>query len=172
MNVLPKTLLRKKLHGGFLLRLADPSEYDAVGETLYEAFTDGCWVTEEYGHGLRRIRERAETADVWVIVDGEQHIVAAVLTPKPDFYHEENYTFNVLGVGPCGRGHGFGRILVHQALAVAKAYGYRTVELHSSPQMVYAHQLYYSCGFHRRPDWETIIVDSGQRLLSFTRTEY
>lgn len=173
---LPSTLLRKDLGDGFVLRLADPSEYDAVGDALVAAFTSGCWVTPGYESGLRAIAKRAETADVWVIVDdsssGHGCVHAAVLTPKPTDWHEDRYTFNILGVAPWGRGHGFGRILVNHALAVARAYGYRTVELHSSPQMTHAHQLYYSCGFHRRPDWETWIVDSGQRLLSFTHTDY
>ncbi|MFK3576447.1 GNAT family N-acetyltransferase [Bifidobacterium thermacidophilum] len=172
MGSLPESLLQEDLQDGFTLRLATPDEYGAVGDTLEDAFTDGCWVTEEYRHGLHNIEQRARTADVWVIVDGRNAIVAAVLTPKPEYYDGERYTFNVLGVGSAGRGHGLGKALVRHALAVAHAYGYRTVELHSSPQMTYAHRLYYSFGFHRRPDWETIIVDHGQRLLSFTRTEY
>ena len=172
MASLPQPLLRQDLGEGFTLRLAVPDEYDTVGDVLDAAFTDGCWVTDEYRQGLHTIARRAETSDVWVVMDAGGAIVAGVLTPKPEDYHEEQFTFNVLGVGPAGRGHGLGRALVEHSLAVAGAYGYRTVELHSSPQMVYAHRLYYSCGFHRRPDWETIIVDSGQRLMSFTRTEY
>ncbi|MFR0573819.1 GNAT family N-acetyltransferase [Bifidobacterium boum] len=172
MESLPESLLREDLPDGFTLRLAAPDEYDAVGDTLEDAFTDGCWVTEEYKQGLHAIEQRARTSDVWVIVNHHNDVVAAVLTPKPEYVEGERYTFNVLGVGSAGRGHGLGKALVRHALAVAHAYGYRTVELHSSPQMTYAHRLYYSFGFHRRPDWETIIVDRGQRLLSFTRTEY
>lgn len=169
---LPEPLLVEDLGNGFLLRLAREDEYAAVGQALTAAFTDGCWVTPEYESGLRQIAERATTADVWVIVDEAEMIQAAVLTPKPEYHHEDRYTFNILGVAPWGRGHGFGKKLVNHALAVSREYGYRIVELHSSPQMTHAHRLYYSCGFHRRPDWETIIVDHGQRLLTFTHTDY
>lgn len=169
---LPDALLVEDLGDGFTLRIAREDEYGAVGDALTAAFTDGCWVTPEYEAGLRRIAERAETSDVWVVVGADGVVQAAVLTPKPEHHHEERYTFNILGVAPWGRGHGFGRKLVEHALAVGRTYGYRTFELHSSPQMTHAHRLYYSCGFHRRPDWETIIVDRGQRLLTFTRTDY
>lgn len=169
---IPQSLLQWDLGDGFTLRLAEPGEYEAVGDALFAAFHDGCWVTDFYGKGLKRIAQRAETAHVWGIFDAAGTVQAAVLTPKPEDHHEANYTFNILGVAPWGRGHGFGRTLVRHSLDIARAYGYRTVELHSSPQMTAAHRLYYACGFHRRPDWETIIVDRGQRLLTFTHTDY
>lgn len=171
-SVIPPTLLRNSITEEFTLRLATPDEYDTIGDALFAAFHDGCWVTEHYGAGLKQVSQMAASAHVWGIFDSSNVVQAAVLTPKPDDYHETNYTFNKLGVAPWGRGHGFGRILVNHSLALARAYGYRTVELHSSPQMTAAHRLYYSCGFHRRSDWETIIVDQGQRLLTFTHTDY
>jgi putative glutathione S-transferase len=166
---LPEAFTYKDLGGGYVLRLAHVDEFSQVGNALAAAFTDGCWITPEYEAGLHKIGQRARTADVWVIVDEGDRIVAAVLTPKPDFYKEVAYTFNILGVAPWGRGHGFGSILVDHCIAIAEQYGFATIELHSSPQMTHAHQLYYSFGFHRRIDWETMVVDSGQRLLSLTR---
>ncbi|MFT8648901.1 MAG: GNAT family N-acetyltransferase [Bifidobacterium psychraerophilum] len=167
--ILPETFMYKDLGGGYVLRTAHVDEFDQVGNALVAAFTDGCWITPEYEAGLHKIGQRARSADVWVIVDEGDRIVAAVLTPKPDCYKEAAYTFNILGVAPWGRGHGFGSVLVHHCIAIAEQYGFATIELHSSPQMTHAHRLYYSFGFHRRIDWETMVVDSGQRLLSLTR---
>lgn len=164
------TELTRDLGGGFILRRADSSEYDAVGLTLVEAFTHGCWITDEYRDRLTSITKWAESSDVWVIASGSGQIHAAVTTPQPEEWTGDAFTFNVLGVAPSGRGHGFGKVLVQHCLDLAESYGYDEIELHSSPHMTHAHQLYYSCGFHRRIDWETMVVDSGQRLFAFTRT--
>ncbi|KFI83226.1 MULTISPECIES: GNAT family N-acetyltransferase [Bifidobacterium] len=166
---IPQALKHKDLDDGYKLRLAQVSEYEEVGNALAAAFKVGCWITAQYEAGLHAIEQRAKTADVWVISDGSNRIVAAVLTPKPALYDEQYYTFNILGVAPWGRGHGFGSVLVSHSIELAGSYGYEGIELHSSPQMVHAHRLYYSFGFHRRIDWETMIVDSGQRLLALTR---
>jgi putative glutathione S-transferase len=147
--------------------LAQPSEYDEAGAVLVAAFTTGCWVTPFYEAGLRQVAPRAAAAHVWVAAD-EAGVLGVVLTPKPQYHRERLFAFNVLAVGPRGRGLNLGWQLVDHSVTLARAYGYPGLELHSSPQMTAAHQLYYRYGFVRRIDWETGVVDSGQRLLSFT----
>lgn len=149
-----------------LLREADPTEFGAVGDVLEEAFTNGCWITEEYRQGLHRIAERAESSHVWVIENSNHDLVAAVLTPRQ--LTGDVSTFNILGVSPQGRGHGLGHLLVDHAIEQAAALGARTIEINSSPHMTFAHRLYYDHGFVRRPEQETAVVDSGQRLFAFS----
>jgi putative glutathione S-transferase len=164
---IPAALLRWELDGGRALRLAKPSEFDEVGRVLQGAFETGCWVTPSYREQLAAIARRATTAHVWVVADAEG-ILAAVLTPKPQYHHEEAFTFNILGVGPRGRGLNLGWLLTDHSVELARAWGFSGLEIRSSPQMTAAHRLYYRYGFVRRVDWETAVVDSGQRLLAFT----
>jgi glutathionyl-hydroquinone reductase len=164
---IPRALLRWELGGGRVLRLADPSEFVEVAEVLHAAFSNGCWVTPSYREHLGAIGARAVTAHVWVVADA-QGVLGAVLTPKPEYHREADFTFNILGVGTRGRGLNLGWQLTDHSVALARAFGYRRLEIRSSPQMTAAHQLYYRYGFVRRPDWETSVVDSGQRLLAFT----
>ena len=154
----------------FELREAGTDEYTAVGEMLVDAFTHGCWITPAYRKRLTSITEWAATSHVWVITRDDE-LQAAVLTPQPELHKDESFTFNVLGVAQSGRGFGLGNVLVEHCIALADEHGYRTIELHSSPHMTHAHNLYYRHGFHRRIDWETMVIDSGQRLLTFTRNE-
>lgn len=167
VGYLPDHLLRWELEDGRVLRLADLDEYDEVGRVLQAAFTTGCSVTEWYHDHLAVIAPRAQTAHVWVVADADG-ILGAVLTPKPQFHSGDAFTFNILGVGPRGRGLRIGRALVEHSIALARFWGYSLVEIHSGPTMTAAHQLYVRYGFVRRLEWETVVVDSGQRLLSFT----
>ena len=165
---LPADLLVKDLGSGLTLRLADPSEYVAVGETLYEAFKTNGPMSEFYKHRLLDIPDRAKAEDIWVIVDGDGTLYGACTTVKPAFNREPTFEFNTMGVLPIGRGHGLGRAFVEHSIAVGKAYGYRKVLIHSGPNMPYAHRLYQRCGFVRHRELETLFVDGGQRLLVFT----
>lgn len=150
-----------------VLRHAVPDEYDEVGDVLAAAFTTGCTSTPEYLAGLHAIAERAQTSNVWVVVDDEG-VLASVLTPMPGVLDSEIFTFNILGVGPRGRGLGLGRVLTDHAVAVARSLGLRRVDIHSGPQMIWAHQMYLRYGFVRRIEMETAVVDGHQRLRSFS----
>jgi putative glutathione S-transferase len=163
----PAPLLSWDLGRGQVLRLAVPEEFDEVGRVLQSAFSTGCWVTPTYRDHLAGIAERSVTAHVWVVADA-QGVLGAVLTPKPQYHREPAFTFNILGVGPRGRGRGLGERLVEHSIALARAFGYAGVEIRSSPQMTAAHALYYRHGFVRRVEWETAVVDSGQRLYAFS----
>lgn len=167
LSPVPARLWYRELGSGLVLRHAVPAEYQEVGDVLAAAFTTGCWVTEEYLAGLHAIAERARTANVWVVAD-DRGILAAVLTPQPRHLDADAFTFNILGVGPRGRGHGLGRVLTDHAVDVARSLGLRTVEIHSGPQMTSAHRVYVDYGFVRRIEQETRVVDGHQRLLSFS----
>ncbi len=164
---IPPALLAWDLGGGRTLRLATPAEFGEVGAVLQSAFTTGCWVTPTYKEHLAGVADRAVTAHVWVVADAEG-VLGAVLTPKPQYLRGDAFTFNILGVGPRGRGLKLGETLVDHSVALARAFGYPVVEIRSGPTMTAAHALYHRYGFVRRIEWETGVVDSGQRLLAFT----
>lgn len=164
---IPGELLERDLGEGRHLRLARPEEFDEVASVLEAAFTTGCWVTPTYKQRLSAVADRALTAHVWVVADADG-VLGVVFTPRPQYLREAEFTFNTLGVGPRGRGLRLGERLVEHSVALARAFGYARVEIRSSPQMTAAHALYYRYGFVRRIEWETGVVDSGQRLLAFT----
>ncbi|QXT61926.1 GNAT family N-acetyltransferase [Tessaracoccus palaemonis] len=164
---IPEDLLRWELGDGRELRLARTDEFCRIGALLQEAFTAGCWVTPRYLEHLADVAGRAAVSHVWVVSDSAG-LLGAVLTPKPQHHRGRQFTFNVLGVGPRGRGLQVGWALVDHSVALASALGYAGLELRSSPQMTAAHALYQRYGFVRRPEFETAVVDSGQRLFAFT----
>lgn len=166
-STLPAGLKDWDLGSGLHLRLAHPDEYDAVGRTLVEAFSTNGPMTKEYHHRLTDISGRSAKEDVWVISDASGELYGACTTVKPALNNEPTFEFNTMGVLPKGRGHGLGKAFVEHNIAVAKAYGYRRLLIHSGPNMPYAHRLYQRCGFVRHPEMETLIVDGGQRLLFF-----
>ncbi|AXE40191.1 GNAT family N-acetyltransferase [Acidipropionibacterium virtanenii] len=153
--------------GPLVLRHALPEEYEEVGDVLEAAFTTGCWSTPEYIASLHAIESRAATSNVWVVAD-DDGVLAAVLTPQPRYLESDAFTFNILGVGPRGRGLGLGRLLTDHAVDLARSLGLGTVEIHSGPQMTAAHKVYVDYGFVRRIEQETAVVDGHQRLRSFT----
>lgn len=163
----PTDLLTWDLGENRVLRLARSSEFDEVGRVLQAAFSTGCWVTPGYREHLAGIAARSATAHVWVVADDEG-VLGAVLTPKPQYHRDRLFTFNILGVGGRGRGLSLGLRLVDHSVQLARAFGFPGLEIRSSPQMTAAHALYYRYGFVRRIDWETAVVDSGQRLFAFT----
>jgi putative glutathione S-transferase len=157
------------LPGGQTIREARPDEYAPAEDLLVAAFTTGCWVSEGYEQGLRRLGQRAETWHIWLAVDQTDSLLGIVLTPRVEFWTPEHFTFSVLAVGPAGRGLGLGAALTNHAIALARAYGFRVIQINSSPQMSAAHRLYYAHGFSRRPERETAFVSAyDERLATFT----
>ncbi|MDR0627175.1 MAG: GNAT family N-acetyltransferase [Bifidobacteriaceae bacterium] len=166
---LPAWAHRVDLGGGREIREARPDEFPAAEDVLVGAFTTGCWVSPGYQAGLRRLGERAQLFHVWVAADAADQILGLVLTPRLRYWDRPHFTFSVLSVGPAGRGLGLGRALVSHSIDLARSYGFDRIEIHSSPQMSRAHELYYRLGFVRRIDQETgFVSEFEERLLTFT----
>jgi putative glutathione S-transferase len=152
-----------------LIREARPDEYAAAEDLAVAAFTTGCWVSEAYEQGLRRLRQRAETWHIWVAAGQDGNLLGVVLTPRVEFWTREHFTFSVLATAPAARGSGLGSALTDHAIGLARAHGFRVIEINSSPQMSAAHHVYYAKGFTRRPERETSFASPyDERLLTFT----
>jgi ribosomal protein S18 acetylase RimI-like enzyme len=71
-------------------------------------------------------------------------------------------------VAPSARRRGVGRLLVEHILTLAAERGAARVVMNSGPDMIGAHQLYYSMGFTRLTERETRTVEGyTQPLLAF-----
>ena len=167
-ELLPRRLLHVSLPGGLEIRLADPSEYEATADMLCRAFVTSSFVSDLYRHRLLSIPQRSSEEDIWVISDEQGHLYGGYTTIDPIHVADECFAFNTLGVSREVWGRHLGQALVSHAISLATEYGYRRILIHSGPNMVYAHRLYYHCGFKRRPEFETLVVDGGQHLRVFT----
>ncbi|WP_167150272.1 GNAT family N-acetyltransferase [Actinomyces sp. ZJ308] len=169
--------------GPVRVRLAEPSDYEAVRALLLRAYESRFWITSAYrsmlldieghvadprpdGHGGQTRGE-----DLLLAVDGET-ILGAVFVPRdtqtgPDGAVEQS--FGRLGVDPASAGRGVARTLVEHVEDLARERGAERIAIHSGPQMHGAHRMYEHLGYRRRPEREDLVVDSGQRLLVYTR---
>ncbi|WP_172121231.1 GNAT family N-acetyltransferase [Actinomyces faecalis] len=164
------------------LRRAEPSEYEEVRALLLEAFTSRFWITPGYRANLCDIEGHLEQGeDLYLAIEvrathvgqgrGEE-ILGAVFIPRtvqagPDGELEQS--FGRLAVRASAGGRGVARALLEHVEQLAQARGATRIAIHSGPQMHGAHRMYEHLGYIRRPEREDRIVDSGQRLLVYTR---
>ena len=157
-----------------LIRLADPGEYEAIGELSEAAYSHDYAISDSYRRGLRDVAARAAEHEVWVAVDRPTgQLLGTAVTPRPGGHVSElgrpgELDFRLLAVAPSARRRGIGRLLVEHIIALAAERGATRVVLNSGPQMTGAHQLYDAMGFTRLTERETRIVDGHtQPLLAF-----
>ena len=157
-----------------LIRLADPGEYEAIGELNEAAYSHDYDISDGYRQSLRDVAPRAAEHQVWVAVDRHTgQLLGSAVTPRPGGQVSElgrpgELDFRLLAVSPSARRRGIGRLLVEHIIALAVERGATRVVMNSGPQMIGAHQLYYAMGFTRLTERETRIVDGHTRpLLAF-----
>ena len=167
-DTLPADIENMDIGSEIHIRRAQTGEYKEIGNVLFAAFTASGKVSQEYERRVRSIAQRSTEEDVWVASTQLHQIVGASLTTRPGHTEGQFFTFNTLAVLPHWRGHGIGYAFVQHAVDLASYYGFDELLIHSGPDMKQAHHLYYRFGFRRRIDWETLVVDGGQRLLTLT----
>jgi len=150
---------------GFEIRLAQPSEYDVVGDLTVAAYAadgllDG---TDDYADTLRDAAARAADAELWVAANATGVLGSVTYCPPGSRYCElatepDQGEFRMLAVAPAARRGGIGRVLVEHCVARSRALGHRELLLSSSSQMLAAHRLYAALGFVRVPalDWSPL----------------
>lgn len=143
------------------IRLARDDDLEEVGRITVDAYrADGLLAHEaDYERILADSRDRAEKAELWVAVDGEE-LVGAVTFCKPGMPYAElagdaEGEFRMLAVHPAGRRRGVARALVQKCVSRAQELGYDAVVLSTMPVSTGAHRLYEELGFERTPqrDW-------------------
>jgi GNAT superfamily N-acetyltransferase len=157
-----------------LIRLAAPDEYEAIGELSETAYSHDYGITDRYRQRLRDVAARAAEHAVWVAVDRHTgQLLGTVTAPAPGGHisvlaQEGELDFRLLAVAPAARRRGIGRLLVEHIIALAAERGAVRVVMNSGPDMIGAHQLYYSMGFTRLTERETRTVEGySEPLLAF-----
>src|SRR4051812_5747394 len=116
--------------GGFVLRLVRPEELVAVGRLTAEVYIGDGFVgaSDGYAEQLADTSRRAEDAEVWVAVAGEQLLGSVTFAPPGSSYREiardDEGEFRMLAVDPSARGRGVGRALVELCLERSRELGY------------------------------------------------
>ncbi|MFD7444223.1 GNAT family N-acetyltransferase [Streptomyces sp. NPDC059909] len=152
----------------FIIRRAEPAEYDVLGAITAEAYLgDGLLdfgESDEYLHVLRDVAARAADAEVLVAASAEGQVLGGVTYvasggPWADIARAGEAEFRMLDVAREGRGRGAGEALVRACVDRARATdGCVRLVLSTQRTMHTAHRIYERLGFVRTPerDWEPI----------------
>ena len=158
------------------IRLAQPEEFDAVGELTAEVYVGDGYIdpSADYVKELRNTAPRAAAAEVWVAVEGagaDQAILGSVTncpagSPWKELAGDGEGEFRMLAVAAAARGRGVGEALVRHCIELSKAAGDRSMTLSTMDRMTGAHRVYGRLGFQRSPqeDWSPV---SGVLLWAF-----
>jgi ribosomal protein S18 acetylase RimI-like enzyme len=155
------------------IRLALPSEYDAVGELTVDAYAHDGFVPagSDYVLTLRNAADRAAKAELWVAARATELLGTVTYCPPGSVYREiagdDEGEFRMLGVSSRARGLGVGTALTVKCVERSRELGLARIVMSSASYMTTAHRIYERLGFIRLParDWSPI---PGVDLLAFT----
>src|SRR5438874_10054159 len=108
--------------GRYVIREAEPADYDAIGEITVEAYRAAGETHEDYFRELRDVADRAGQVPVLVAVEeGSGRVLGSVTyVPGPGPYHEGEFgdaaAFRMLAVMPDAQRRGIGRALVEACI--------------------------------------------------------
>lgn len=161
---------------GLVIRLADPTEYAAIGELSYAAYRNDYTISDGYRAQLLDTAGRTNEYEIWVAVDADGTLVGTVSILRDGYdlggaLRDGELYFRLLAVSPGARRRGIGARLTAFTLDEARRRGYRFVALNSGEHMTGAHALYTSLGFVADPERDIHIHDDGQAITVhlFTR---
>lgn len=146
----------------FDIRLAVPSEYDAVGDLTVDAYSHDGFVRGDYAMTLRAAADRAAKAELWVAADPSGLLGTVTYCPVGSVYREigqdDEGEFRMLGVAGRARGLGVGTALTRRCIERTRELGQRRIVMSSATYMTTAHRIYERLGFTRLPerDWAPI----------------
>jgi ribosomal protein S18 acetylase RimI-like enzyme len=156
----------------YVIREAEPSEYEAIGDITVEAYRAAGETEEGYFPELRDVADRARQVPVLAAVEeGSGRVLGGVTyVPGPGPYHEGDFgdiaSFRMLAVAPDAQGRGVGKALVEDCIARATAAKRPAIGLYTRPFMTTAHRMYEGLGFRRvrELDWE---FEPGEWLFAY-----
>ncbi|WP_025158954.1 GNAT family N-acetyltransferase [Leifsonia aquatica] len=161
---------------GLVIRLADPTEYAAIGELSFAAYQHDYTISDGYRAQLLDTAGRTDEYEVWVAADSDGTLVGTVSILRAGFdlggaLREGELYFRLLAVSPDARRRGIGARLTAFTLDEARSRGYGVVALNSGEHMTGAHALYRSLGFVADPERDIHIHDGDQPITVhlFTR---
>ena len=147
-----------------LIRPALPTEYDAVGDLVVEAYAyDGFLPAgSDYALTLRNAADRAAKAELWVAANATELLGTVTYCPPGSVYREiaedDEGEFRMLGVSSRARGLGVGTALTVKCIERSRELGLARLVMSSASYMTTAHRIYERLGFIRLPvrDWSPI----------------
>jgi len=159
--------------GSITVRVAEPSEYGALGELVVAAYRGltNADTSAGYEDRLRAVAQRAVDGVVLAAVkganaaDGRDGEVVGCVTyvpglesPLAEELVEGEAAVRMLGVHPAAQRQGVGEALMVACIDRARAAGRGRLVLHSTPWMASAHRLYERIGFRRvaERDWTPV----------------
>jgi GNAT superfamily N-acetyltransferase len=155
------------------LRRARPEELTALGELTVAAYADfTLGPADPYVARLRDTASRAEQAELWVAVEGDDLLGCVTWCPPGSPWRElaeaHEGEFRMLAVAPAARGRGAGAALAALCEDRAREHGATAMVLSSLPDMTHAHRVYAHLGYRRAPtrDWDPV---PGVHLIAFTK---
>jgi ribosomal protein S18 acetylase RimI-like enzyme len=151
-----------------------PGELDAVGRIVIDTYrTVGFTIHPEYGAELVDVAARAADPNVVVLVARLDGVpvghAAVVLGPSPmaDHVEPDSSSLRMVAVLPSAQGHGIGRALIEESMAVARRAGRTSMRLYTQPMMHAAQHIYESLGFRRMPDRDEYIPRHEMCLIAY-----
>ncbi|MGW0768753.1 GNAT family N-acetyltransferase [Streptomyces sp. NPDC002676] len=164
-----------------LIRPADPSEYEALGEITAQAYLqDGLLdfgESDRYLGELRDVAKRAAAADVLVAVQNGTLLGGVTFVPSggpmADIARPGEAEIRMLAVAHAARGRGAGEALVRACVQRARATeGCTAVVLSTQRTMHSAHRIYERLRFVRVPerDWNPVPELDDITLLTYELT--
>ncbi|MEV0286002.1 MULTISPECIES: GNAT family N-acetyltransferase [unclassified Kribbella] len=144
------------------IRLALPTEYDAVGELAAEAYAHDGFLKPGYAQTVRAAADRAAKAELWVAADATGLLGTVTYCPPGSVYREigldDEGEFRLLAVPGRARGLGIGTALTVRCIERTRELGLSRIVLSSASYMAAAHHIYERLGFVRLPerDWSPL----------------
>lgn len=144
------------------IRLARPTEYDAVGELAADAYAHDGFLKPGYAQTVRAAADRAAKAELWVAADATGLLGTVTYCPPGSVYREigldDEGEFRLLAVPGRARGLGIGTALTVRCIERTRELGLSRIVLSSASYMAAAHHIYERLGFVRLPerDWSPL----------------
>ncbi|MFI7064835.1 GNAT family N-acetyltransferase [Kribbella sp. NPDC050124] len=144
------------------IRLALPTEYDAVGVLAAEAYAHDGFLKPGYAQTVRAAADRAAKAELWVAADATGLLGTVTYCPPGSVYREigldDEGEFRLLAVPGRARGLGIGTALTVRCIERTRELGLSRIVLSSASYMAAAHHIYERLGFVRLPerDWSPL----------------
>lgn len=151
------------------VRVAEPAEYDGIGELTASTYLAEGYADEDYAGTLRDVADRAARATVLVALVGDRVVGSVTLAiggPYAEHSDPGDAVIRMLVTSPDARGSGAGTALMARAIELAQDAGCLVMRLSTQPTMTAAHRLYERLGFTRTPerDWTPV---PGVDLLTY-----
>lgn len=129
------------------IRLAEPGDLDRVGAITAASYLDGGHLPADadYVSTLRDAASRAEQAELWVALRGDELVGTVTFvapgSPLGEVSGPAEAEIRMLAVSSAAQSHGVGESLVRHCIRRARELGLVGIALSTEPSMTTAHRI-------------------------------